>query len=218
MKVDRRVAGMVRSKDGEPVAGAFVEMVPTRPSSKPWENPILLGVSDEKGLYAIDGIPPGEYYLGINISHTPTKEYPYAPTYYPNTPEKGGAIPVAISTGAAVHSYDLTAPAKLKVVRVRGRITDAAGLPPQNHPQVRIKEPGLFGQIETQPVAVDSDGRFEIELCEGVRYSAFAFSGLPKDTVYSEPIEFTAGDTELQFVLTKTAQDFMQLRRNLQGQ
>jgi len=115
-------------------------------------------------------------------------------------------------------SYDLTAPTKLKVVRVRGRITDAAGLPAQNRPQVRIKEPGLFGQIETQPAAVDSDGRFEIELCEGVRYSAFAFGGFPKDTVYSEPIEFTAGDTELQFVLVKTAEEFNQLRKKLQGQ
>lgn len=153
-----------------------------------------------------------------HISHTPTKEHPYAPTYYPNTPDKGGAIPVAISIGAAVHSYDLTAPPKLKVVLVRGRITDAAGVPPQNRPQIRIKEPGLYGQIETQPLAVDAEGRFEIELCEGVRYSAFAFGGFPKDTIYSEPIEFTAGDTEMHLILNKTPQEFNQLSRKLAGQ
>ena len=217
MKVDRRVAGSVRSNDGEPAAGALVEMVPTNPSSKPWEDPILLDVSDQNGFYAIDGIPPGEYYLGINISHTPTKEHPYAPTYYSNSPAKGGAIPVQISMRAAVYNYDLIAPTKLKVIHVRGRITDASGLPPQNHPEVRIKEPGLYRQIETEPVAVDSQGRFEVDLCEGVRYSAFAFSGLPKEDAYSEPIEFTANDTELRFVLNKTQKEFQQLRRKLKG-
>lgn len=44
------------------------------------------------------------------------------------------------------------------------------------------------GQIETE-IAVDSEGHFEVELCEGVRYSAFAFSGSPKNISYSEPIE-----------------------------
>jgi hypothetical protein len=65
-------------------------------------------------------------------------------------------------------------------------------------------------------VTVDSEGRFEIELCEGVRYSAFAFSGFPKNSTYSEPIEFRAGDTELHFVLNKTSNEFNQLRRSLQ--
>jgi len=217
MKVDRRVEGTVRSEDGELVEGALVEMAPTKPSSKRWENPILIDVSDEAGHYAIDGIPPGDYYLGINISHTPTKEHPYPPTYYPNTRDIGSSIPVSISISASVRSYDLTAPPKLKVVRVRGRITDASG-PPQNRPQVRIKEPGLYGQIETQEVTVDAEGRFEIELCEGVRYSAFAFSGFPKGANYSEPIEFTAGDKELHFVLNKTQQEFNQLSRKLKGQ
>lgn len=216
MKVDRRVAGIVRSRDGEPVAGALVEMVPTKPRSERWQNPVLLDVSDKNGLYAIDSIPPGEYYLGINISHTPTKEHPYAPNYYPNTPDKGGAAPVPISIGAAVHSYDLTAPPKLKVVSVRGRIADASGAPPLDGPQVRVMEPGLYGQIDPLPLAVDAEGRFQIDLCEGVRYSAYAFSGFSKGTVYSEPIEFTAGDTELRFVLNKNQQEFNNISRKLE--
>lgn len=217
MKVDRRVQGTLRSGDGRPVAGALVEMVPTKPNSKRWENPILLAESDERGFYTIDGIPPGDYYLGINIGSTPTKDHPYAPTYYPDTQDVKTAIPIAFLTGASVRSYDLTAPPKLKVVRVRGRITDAAGLPAKDRPQVRIKEPGLYGQIETEALSVGSEGRFEIELCEGVRYSAFAFSGFPKNTSYSEPIEFTAGDSELHFILNKTPQEFNSLSQKLRG-
>ena len=218
MKVDRRVQGTVRWADGRPAEGALVEMVRTKPTSKRWENPILLAESDERGFYTIDGIPPGDYYLGINIESTPTKDHPYSSTYYPDTQDMRTAIPIAFFAGASVRSYDLTAPRKLKVIRVRGRISDTAGLPPKDHPQVRIKEPGLYGQIETEALTVDSEGRFEIELCEGVRYSAFAFSGFPKNTSYSEPIEFTASDSELHFVLNKTPQVFDQLSRRLRGQ
>jgi hypothetical protein len=218
MKVDRRVQGTVRSADGRPVAGALVEMAPIKPNSKRWENPILLAESDERGFYTIDGIPPGDYYLGINIENTPTKDHPYAPTYYPNTRDVKTAVPIAFFTGGSVLSYDLIAPPKLKMVRVRGRISDAAGYPPKDRPQVRIKEPGLYGQIETEALTVDSEGRFEIDLCQGVRYSAFAFSGFPQNTSYSEPTEFTAGASELHFVLDKTPQEFNQLSQKVRGQ
>jgi len=40
-----------------------------------------------------------------------------------------------------------------------------------------MKEPGLHGQIEDKELQVDSEGQFRVKLCEGVRYSAFAFSG-----------------------------------------
>ncbi len=217
MKVDRRIEGTVHSEAGELVAGALVEMVPTKLPSNSWEKPILLAMSNETGHYAIDGIPPGDYYLGIDIARTPTKEYPYPPTYYPNTRDRGSSIPIKVSTAASVRSYDLVVPPKLKVIRVRGAITDASGLP-ANRPQVRIKEPGLEGQIETEQITVDAQGRFEVELCEGVRYSAFAFSGSLKDARYSQPVEFVAGDNELRLVLNKSPQEFDQLSRQFRRQ
>jgi hypothetical protein len=214
MKVDRRVEGMIRMEDGRPAAGVLVDMVPVKPSSKRWENPVLVTLSDETGFYAIDGIPPGEYLLGINIKHTPTREQPYPPTYYPNTQQSNSATPVVFLAGDSVQSYDLILPEKLKVIRIKGHITDASGRPAKNA-EVRIKEPGLYGQIETDILTIDSDGRFEIELCERVRYSGFAFSGLSGETVYSEPVEFVAGDAELRFVLNKTPDEFIQSSRRL---
>jgi len=215
MNVDRRVHGTVRSDDGRPVAGALVEMVPTKPGSKRWQDPILLDVSDEDGSYTIDGIPPGDYYLGINIRSTPKKDYPYAPTYYPNTHDVKTATPILFSAGASAVSYDLTAPAKLRVIRVRGRILDSAGAPAKDGARILIKEPGLYGQIENQELPVNDEGRFEVELCEGERYSAFAFSSFRTNT-YSEPIEFTAGDSELRFVLNKSAEEFRELSKKFQ--
>lgn len=51
-----------------------------------------------------------------------------------------------------------------------------------------------------------------------MRCSAFAFSGFPKNTSYSEPIEFVAGDSELHVILNKTPEEFLELSRKLQGQ
>jgi hypothetical protein len=216
MKVDRRVQGVVRDDNGVPVAGALVEMVSTNQQLKPWEQPVLLGVSDENGQYTINGIPPGDYYLGVNIKSTPTKEHPYPRTYYPGTPDLSQATQVGIVIGASVLDLDLRVPRRLSLVMIHGRIQNADGKPPmaQGHPQVRIKEPGLRGQTEQEIIKIDADGRFQFELCEGIRYSAFAFSGPVGSATYSAPIEFTPTTESDQLVLTldKTSEEFRKLR------
>ncbi len=57
-----------------------------------------------------------------------------------------------------------------------------------------------------------------MQLCEGVRYSAFVFSGPTGSSTYSAPVEFTASDaeSELVFVLNKSWKEFEQLSRKLE--
>ncbi len=121
MKVDRRVHGVVRNGDGLPVAGVLVQLVPKNRNP---QHRLHAGqsVSDERGQYEIDGISPGDYYLGINIGSAPTKEYPYPPVDYPNTHDVRQAIPIAFMTGPLVQSFELTAPERLPVIKLRGRI------------------------------------------------------------------------------------------------
>ncbi len=217
MKVDRRVQGVVRDASGTPVGGARVEMSSTNAQLKLWEQPILLDVSDENGHYTIDGVPPGEYLLGVNIKSSPTKEYPYTPTYYPNTPDVGKAIPIRVADRVSTQDFDLRVPPQLSLVTIKGRVQTKDGKPPpaQDHPQVRIKEPGLRGQIEQEEIKIDVEGRFQFELCEGIPYSAFAFSGPPVPVAYSAPVEFTPTKENDQLVLTldKTPEEFLKLRR-----
>ena len=217
MKVDRRVEGIVRNERGEPASGVPVELVQVRPNPKLFLNKRLPGKSDGQGRYVIDGVPPGDYYLGINIRSTPTKERPFPPTYYPNSRNVGEAIPIAVMTGANVQSHDLIAPEKLPLVTIRGRVVDANGNPPTERPQIRIKEPGLYGQIERLLIKVDAEGRFEFQLCEGVRYSAFVFIGRPGSNLYSEPIEFvpTREKSEFVFLLNKSSKEFLDLSKKL---
>jgi hypothetical protein len=179
MTVDRRVEGYVRDDRGVPVSDVLVEMVSADQNLKRSDQPILLDISDEGGHYTIAAIPPGDYYLGVNIKSTPTREQPYPSTYYPNTPNLREAVRIDVVTGAAVQEFDLRIPNRLPLVTIRGKVQTTDGKPPlqKDHPQVRIKEPGLHGQIEQEPIKIDAEGRFHFELCQGIKYSAFAFSG-----------------------------------------
>jgi len=216
MKVDRRVQGVIRDRKGSPVAGVLVEMAPTNAALKSWERPVLLDVSDEDGRYTINGIPPGEYSLGVNIVSTPTRKYPFRPTWYPGTTDKDQATKIIVTPGVSAQVFDLRISDRLPLVTIHGRVLNVDGTPPspQDHPQVRIKEPGLRGQIEQAPIAVDAEGRFQFELCEGIQYSAFAFSGPVKSRIYSPPVEFVPNKEhdQMDLVLSKTAEEFLKLR------
>lgn len=216
MKVDRRVQGVVRDRNGGPVPGIMVEMMLANREVKSWQQPVLLAITDDQGRYAIDGIPPGEYFVGINIKSTPTKQHPYASTYYPNTTDVAQALRVGFSLGASVQEIDLRAPEKLPIVTIQGIILNPDGKPPrvEDHPQVRIKEPKLYGQIEEEVIKIDAEGRFQFELCEGVPYSAFAFAGPVRTQIYSAPIEFTPTreNNRLVLILSKTSADFQKAR------
>jgi carboxypeptidase family protein len=216
MTVDRQVRGFVRSENGGPAPGVLVEMRLTNRTAGDPRAPVLLSISDERGYYQIRAIPPGNYYLGVNASSTPKKEQPYTPTYYPNTTDIKQATIVGVVPGVSVQNLDLRVPVRLPLVRIRGRVLNSDGNPPnpEDHPQVRIKEPGLYGQIEEKSIEIDAEGRFEFELCEGVRYSAFAFAGPGATKTYSAPVEFAPSKDQnvLTLVLDKTLEEFRKLR------
>jgi len=213
LMTDRRVEGTVQLDSGAPVRGALVQMVSA--DVKRGIPTVREDVSNEDGRYTIDNIPPGDYYLGVNIGSAPVKESPYPSTYYPRTTDIRKAMRIGVSVGAGVQGFDMQVPHKLALVTIRGRIQNADGKPPlvEEYPQVRIREPGLSGQIETKEIEIDAEGRFEYVLCEGIKYSAFAFSGPAHAETYSAPIEFTATREHDQLVLTldRTPDEFYKL-------
>jgi len=127
------------------------------------------------------------------------------------------AVTIRVSPSASVQELNLQTRPRLPLVRLRGRIQAADGAPPrlEDRPQVRIKDPGLYGQIEQTPIAVDAEGHFTIELCAGIAYSAFAFSGTMRSQLYSAPVEFTPSKDNDEVVLTidKTPDEFRKLRQ-----
>jgi hypothetical protein len=208
MKVDRRVEGTVLDNDGQPVGGALVEMVSTDQKLERWQRHGGLDITDEDGHYTIDGLPPGEYYLGVNIQSTPSKKHPYATTYYPNTPDPRQAVPIGVPVGASVQMFDLRVPRRLPLVTIRGKVQTADGKPPlpEDHPQIYV-------ETQNGNIRPDAGGQFELELCEGINYSAYASSGPVRSRTYSAHVEFTpTKEHELVLILDKTEEQFLKLR------
>lgn len=219
MKVDTKVEGTVLDNDGAPVSDALVEMVSTeqKPDRRARFGP--RSVTDRNGHYAMESLRPGEYLLGVNIRSIPTKEYPYPRTYYPNTEDLRQAVPVTIVVGAPGQTFDLHVPRSLPLVTVRGRIQKSDGKPPlpQDSPRVSIAEPGTGRDIWMGVIAIDAEGRFRLEVCEGIRYSVFAsiVSMNSKSPSVSGPVEFTPTQEhdQLVLVLDKTPEQLERLRR-----
>lgn len=216
MRVERVVEGIVRDSESKPVAGALVELVSTKKISQSWEPPRLSGYSDDKGHYSIDGIPPGEYLLGVNIGFTPRKELPYSERYYPDTADPRLAMPLKFFVGASIQSFDLRLPDRLPLIKIKGRILKADGTPPrpEDDADVLIQEPRLGWHVSHERIKIDAEGWFEYELCEGIAYSAYAYYGPYGARTYSAPLEFiaTKEHDRLLFVLDKTSKEFDALK------
>jgi Carboxypeptidase regulatory-like domain len=203
MNVDRRVEGVIRDERGSPVSGAQVEMVSVDPELRRqgWRGASTL--SDEDGKYTISGIGSGEYYLGVNIESAPTKQQPYPTSYYPNTPNVRDAMRIVVNIGPSIQERDLRISQKLSLVKLHGRVQMKDGKPPdlEDHPTVRIIAPEGYQGIENEEIQIDVDGRFEFELCEGIKYSAFAFLGPPMSQIESPRIAFTPTRENDQVIL-----------------
>ena len=40
-------------------------------------------LTDENGSFDLWPLPPGDYYVGVNINNSPSADLPFPPTYYP---------------------------------------------------------------------------------------------------------------------------------------
>lgn len=54
---------------------------------------------DEKGNFDLWPLPPGDYYVGVNINSSPKADAPFPPTYYPGVTERSAAQVIHIAEG-----------------------------------------------------------------------------------------------------------------------
>ena len=98
-------------------------------------------------------IPAGDYYVGINITKSPTPEMSYEPTYYPGVSDKKAARIVHLEPGE-VKNIELPAPkfAQLRVVRIT-----AIGLDGKPLRKVRVQREDLQHPGDSTNSTVDVD-------------------------------------------------------------
>jgi hypothetical protein len=176
------VTGRVTNEDGEAMARVQVVAL-SRPteeeeeeddrskSRKPELRPVSTAQTDDRGLYRIFALKPGEYYIRATDSSEPdrnisvdqsfwVKEFlgsEYAPVYYPGVLQVGQAQVVSVRPGDEIQA-DVSM-SRVKTVDVAGQVTGPNG--PAKDTWVHLEEPGGDYGIERQSTT-DEKGKFRL--------------------------------------------------------
>jgi len=118
------ITGTLRSPEGAPQAGVRVAamVVPGVPESGA-SALVSITLTDERGRYVLEDVPPGRYYIvSGNVAE---------PTYYPGTFTPAASSIVTVSAGSALSGYDFTmrpAPASPAAAAQAGFVPTRFGL------------------------------------------------------------------------------------------
>jgi hypothetical protein len=206
--VDRRLVGKVIGADGFPAANIRVELVPMRPTEQnqlPF--PIAETTTGSDGAYELRNIRSGEYYLGINLARTPSKEMPYTRYFYPGTEDPSHAGVVFVEEEPGVSTYQFSLPAPQKERQVAGFVYWPDGQPAE---KVGIFLEDIRWQWRTNAIlaTTDAKGHFEISAFDRTAYRihAVTMGRVTNETVSAEPMPLDPGtdlSKPLQLILTR---------------
>jgi hypothetical protein len=189
--VNRRIVGKLTDADGLPAANIQVELVPRRPteqnSSLP--SPVAETKTGADGAYELRNVRAGEYYLGINLVRTPSKEMPYTRYFYPGTDDPSAAITVIVPEGPGTTTYHFPIPAPQKQRQVEGFVYWPDGRPGSNV-RIVLEDVRWPWRISTTAATTDSSGHFEITAFDGTSYRihAVTMANFTNQASSAEPI------------------------------
>ena len=182
-----RVRGSVVRENGAPFAGVQVDLVPV--DSERARNvagtELASTRTNEHGVFEFSGQPPGSYWLGMNLWHSPSTGVPYPPTYFPGTTNRDLAEPVVIGEGTEHDGFSFFVNSAL--ARAQLEILVETGRQPQSEVYACLSQPGAGGAAyqkkEGQPLLVD--------VVEGGEYRVSVHADTPAGHFHAEPVTFT---------------------------
>lgn len=206
--VDRRIVGTVTAADGRPASDIQVELVPAHPTERmslPF--PAAHAKTGSDGTYALEDVRQGEYYLGINLASSPSKEMPYSRYFYPGTADPTRAAVVVIGPGPGTSTYHFPIPAPQKARLVNGTVRWPVGLPAGNA-EILLEDVRWPWRTSVVLARTDIFGRFEVTVFDETEYRvhAVAKAWLTNESVSAEPSRIRPGmdlSKPLRLILTR---------------
>ena len=211
------ITGRITDADGAPVIEEQVQLNPVgQPGpmrSSMMFNPFMMQ-TDDRGIYRIYGIPPGNYNVSVGVSkeggfgsYGGARGY-FALTYYPSVTEQAKATAIEVKEGSEASNIDITLGRKEKTYVATGRVVDENGQPV---PNISIgyspltKEGRTGGFMTGMPS--DTQGRFRFEGLLPGRYVAALWNyGNNSSDGYSNPTQFEVLDSDVSGLEIKMKQ------------
>jgi hypothetical protein len=229
---DSSISGRVTNL-GKPVAYLGVEIVLANETVSGRNTLFRSAATDKDGRFFLEGFPPGNYVLGVNITTPPVKGAPYRPTWYPDAATRPAAAIIEMGLGQKLTGRDLIIPRRLVERTIEGTVIWPDGRPAAIA-HVHLVSSALMhsrqGKGGINSVRTDQLGRFKITGYEDIAYYVVA-SNSPKPTeshgassmyFYSEPqqVELKRDNlTGLRLTLSwnkGTLRDFFEKKRDQQ--
>lgn len=212
LRLDSSIRGSVIDAAGRPVEGAEVNLRRASAVREAQQSPAPQFVlyeratSDELGSYVFEGVPPGEFVVGLNISSGPSEDSPYNAAFVVAADGQPEVITHPLG-GHRLLPPIVAAPARY--VEVTGRV-----LWPDGRPGAGMRVRAFArGEAPSQlgiglDGATDADGRFVMKLPAGIAHNVRAFvdpdRAKTRDDYGIEAVaEIVAGTGEVTLVLTR---------------
>jgi hypothetical protein len=164
------ITGTVLDEFGDPVAGAQVSAMRFRYMGGSRRLTASGGgQTDDRGMFRIYGLNPGEYYLSAalrsmqmmmpgTVNSGPSDGY--APTYYPGTPNASEASRVTVRAGQETSNISMALIAA-RLARVSGRVVNSSGTPVvQGFVSAYPVDRSLMMGMMSPPSMTGADGSF----------------------------------------------------------
>ena len=173
-----RLTGRVIDRLGDSVAGAPVVVMPAAFTNRE-EFPhawIRAQASDARGEFAFDGLPAGDYHLGVNVPSGASLRSPYPPVWLPGVAAREDTVPVHLSEGERRSGLEIVVGTKLREVMIQGVVLLPDGAA-AGGAQVTLLSPGT--RAATSSGRADINGAFTLKALEKTAYDFEASLSAP---------------------------------------
>jgi hypothetical protein len=118
-----RIVGRVKTRDGLPASDVEVQVRSTQQTAGDSRT------TGPDGQYELRIVRPGQYYLGINLNHSPTSDTRYPRWFYPGTEDEAAAEIIDFSGKPDIRTYDFTLPDRQDERVIEGIVLPSEGRP-----------------------------------------------------------------------------------------
>ena len=191
-----RLVGRVTTPSGEPAARIEVQFRSVQDSHG---GGVMTG---QDGRYEIRIIRPGQYYLGVSLNHTPSRDTPYRRWFYPGTDDPALATAIDFFGKPEARNYDFTLPDQQSRRKIDGFVVTRDE---EARPRAVVTVLDDSQNVIAQAFA-DVKGFFSLEVFTGTSYRLHAVwpGNTPGDATSAVPIDIAAGTGELNLRLELT--------------
>jgi hypothetical protein len=208
------IGGRLVDEAGEPVAGAFVQVLRQRYVRGVRQLVTTQGImdrTDDLGEFRIHGLAPGNYVLSASVARrtTPAESQILftslgdAVSYYPGTPSAAAALAINVGLGQDVSGLSMTMAAP-RLAAISGTVRMADGSDAKAT-SVRLAQVPPFspGGTSSSGVAVRPDGSFSIPNLAPGAYTVEASPGTRSELVASAHVILDGTDVSVPLVIRR---------------